>query len=298
MKQTLSVQSLIESIRQWIAHPKIKAIAFRLAALSLVVAVIAIIYHNPELILRADPISVGVVLLIGVPATVLANTIEVQKLATLLGGQLSFRQAFQLNIIGSAANLLPIPGATVVRIGAMKVQGVHARRTFVASLILVGVWLALCFLLAGLAAVFHRHVLLGSGLVAFGFLGIVAAIVISYILYRAPAAFSCLMMSKCALVLSDGFRLFFCLAAVGHTPDLLQVAGLLPSSVLGSAVSIVPAGLGVREGIGAALAPILSLDAGAVLVAMTLNRILGLMIVAPLAIQTARQTSDMKQLVD
>ena len=99
--------------------------------------------------------------------------------------------------------------------------------------------------------------------------------------WRTPLA---IIGIKTALTVVDAARLMLCLGALGVPAGFGQASALTVSGVLGSAVSIVPAGLGIREAVAAALAPVVALGAAAAFVAATLNRLLGLILLTPLAL--------------
>ncbi len=89
---------------------------------------------------------------------------------------------------------------------------------------------------------------------------------------------------KSALVLMDALRIFTCFLILGLDGTFGQASVLTVSSVLGAAVSIVPAGLGIREGAAALLAPFVALAAASAYLSTSLNRVIGLAIMAPVAL--------------
>ena len=85
------------------------------------------------------------------------------------------------------------------------------------------------------------------------------------------------------MVFIESVGLYLCFNAMGVIADFSQVSGLAVASVLGSAVSIVPAGLGVREGVSAALSPIVGLSAALGFMATFMNRLIGMSVIVPVA---------------
>ena len=94
-------------------------------------------------------------------------------------------------------------------------------------------------------------------------------------------------LAKTLMLLLDAVRIWLCFAAIGEATQFLQASVLTISAVVGSAVAIVPAGLGIRELVSAALAPIVALAPAATLLAMSLSRILGFVVVIPLSLVLA-----------
>lgn len=270
-------------ITHTVRRPRVKKAILVAAALLLLCAVLFAVAANPDLLLKADITAILIVLFLGVPASVLANVSEFQKFSNLLGRKFRYGDAFRITIVSSAANLLPIPGATLVRIAVLKSKHVSARSVMLATVLVAGAWLSITLLVTGVVGIGYVAPSVASTLVLAGVAGFAAASAYSVWAFRSLWAWIELALSKFVLVGCEAFRIYFCLVAVGGAPSLFQVASLLPSSVIGSAISLVPAGLGVREAVGALIAPLVSLDAAMVLVAMTLNRLLGLMIVAPAA---------------
>ena len=62
-----------------------------------------------------------------------------------------------------------------------------------------------------------------------------------------------LTVIKFGLVLIDSTRIYLCLLILGVDGSFIQASVLSVSSVVGAAVSIVPAGLGIREAVAALL---------------------------------------------
>ncbi|MDN3720575.1 lysylphosphatidylglycerol synthase domain-containing protein [Roseibium salinum] len=91
-------------------------------------------------------------------------------------------------------------------------------------------------------------------------------------------------MIKIGLVLVDAMRLYFCFHALGPQVEFGQVSVLTVSGALGAAVSIVPAGLGIREAFAAVLGPAVGLTASSAYLATSLNRVFGLAMLSPIAL--------------
>ena len=90
-------------------------------------------------------------------------------------------------------------------------------------------------------------------------------------------------LTRFAMIANQSIRLLLCLLAIHVGSEFAQAAVLSVSAVVGSAVALVPAGLGIREGVAAALSPVIGLAAAAGFLATFINRLLGLAVLAPLA---------------
>jgi uncharacterized membrane protein YbhN (UPF0104 family) len=75
-------------------------------------------------------------------------------------------------------------------------------------------------------------------------------------------------------------RLALAVAAIGSPVDLAQAVGLAVAPVAGSAIGILPGGLGVREAIAASIAALVDLPAAVGGAAAAVDRLLGLAVVA------------------
>ena len=192
------------------------------------------------------------------------------------------RGALEIAVVGTAANMLPLPGATLVRIVGLKASGAGAGDSVQATLFVASIWFGLAFLVAGLWMPPLQVPWVREGFLAFGAVASVVSLYWARCLsggLAVPIQVSCV---KLLLVLTDVVRMFVCLRALGVDSTLAQNAAFAVTSVVGNAASIVPAGLGVREGLSAVLAPLVGLTASAGFVAASLNRLLGMAIILPL----------------
>lgn len=260
-----------------------------LAAFGFVLGIYLSWRAQPDLL---DKLALGPLLYvigIGIPLTVLLNILEFQTSARLVYQHFSLGRSAEITIIGSVANMLPIPGGTMVRVAALKAGGASLGRGTSVTLLVSGLWIGISFLYSGLwlfglgVSDFHLGgLLVGSGLAA---LAICLALCLR--LSRDWSVIGKLVGIKVGLVVTDATRLFACLLAIGHMTGFAQASVLAVSGVLGAAVSIVPAGLGIREGAAALLAPIVLVSVPAAYLAASLNRITGLAIMAPVAMYLA-----------
>jgi uncharacterized membrane protein YbhN (UPF0104 family) len=127
-----------------------------------------------------------------------------------------------------------------------------------------------------------------TGFVAPAFIAIGALVLIGSILWWRKLdgsfrLFSWMFITKLLLVFTDSARIYLCFASLGVNASFAQVSGLAVAGVLGSAVSIVPAGLGIREGVSAAISPIVGLGAALGFIAAFINRLVGLSVLTPVA---------------
>lgn len=265
-------------------RPEAKRIILGIAALFLLIGTVVSLERNPEVLSNLDWRPLIFLVLVTVPATIALNAITFLLTGRLVGREFGVLAATEISIIGTAANLLPLPGGALVRVAALKAAGTGYGEGTKITLVVAGLWVGVAFLFAG-----GWMLRLGVGLVAVLFVAIgLAAWLSCFVLVvrrcrgvRLPLSLS---LVKVALVTLDATRMFLCLSALGPPPLFDQTAALAVAGVVGNAVSIVPAGLGVREGVSAGLAPLVGLGAGMTFLATALNRLLGLITVLPIAL--------------
>ena len=237
--------------------------------------------HQPQALERLNWGLIAIVVVIGVPITLVFNTFEFVLSARLIGQRIAFLQALEITTVGSAANLLPLPGGMGVRILGLKAAGATYKDSITTTLFVAFMWLGVSFTYAG-AWIY----LVAPGLTArlFLFTGLVIlapSLIIAIRMTREWRTPGLLLGVKVALVVADVFTVYLCLLAIGTGASFAQASAFAISGPLGSAVSIVPAGLGIREAVSAAVAPVVGLGAASGFLATALNRMLGYSVVIP-----------------
>lgn len=220
---------------------------------------------------------------IGVPLTLGLNAVEFRVLARLNRVQMPMVKALEVTVIGSAANMLPLPGSTIVRVAALKAAGSPLTRG-TSSTVLGGViWIAVAFSYAGVWMLGIETGFVAPAFIAIGVLVLIGSILWWHKLDGSFRLFAWMFITKFLLVFIDSARVYLCFASLGIHASFAQVSGLAVAGVLGSAVSIVPAGLGIREGVSAAISPIVGLGAALGFMASFINRLVGLSVIVPVA---------------
>ena len=240
--------------------------------------------------LRWRPLAVFVAF--AMPATMILNAIEFALSARLIGQSVTARQAFETTVIGTAANLLPIPGAAIVRIGTLKSSGATVTQGAYATAFTAIVFLGISSAYAGAWLLMLGLTGEGSALLIAGMGVLTVSCWIAWRLLHAPLPAIAIAANRFGLVLLDVMRTYLAFAALGETASFGQASILSLSTVLGASVAIIPAGLGIREGIAALMAPLIGLHSATTYLATSLSRIVGLIVVlatgAALAILTRR----------
>lgn len=208
--------------------------------------------------------------------TFLVNSLRTHTHSRIVGARLSFGDNAKISLFGSAMNMLPlvIPAGMIMRMSNFVQHGGQAGH--VAGVLGVNYLLVLASsLLLGFSMLTTtgieqlRWPLL---LICVMYIGTLLALIkLSDIEYG--LAISILEMIG---VIVDAVRIYVCFNILGFTVEIYQTAVLTVSAVLGSAVSIVPAGLGVRELVGAIISPLISVLPAQAFLAIALNRVFGM----------------------
>jgi uncharacterized membrane protein YbhN (UPF0104 family) len=201
----------------------------------------------------------------------------------------------QVSIMGSAANLLPVPGAVVVRLANLHKGGVRVTRGLNLTAIIGITWVGSACVLGGVAQLWS-HPGFGSAALAIGVsLMTVSLILLSRTLEpgtRLRGAVE-LLAIEAAFVLMQALRLFLVAAALRFDVSFDQATALVIAAVSAAAIGFLPAGLGAREGIAAILSPIVGIPAAVGLVITAVDRVINLVVLSVFAgivtIATRRQ---------
>lgn len=279
----ISILSRLKPIVQKFRTPYARKAILMIATIGLGIGLIWALKTSPDALVNARLGPLALVLLLIVPAITIVNAYEFRVSANLLGKEYSFIKALEVTIIGTATNLLPIPGATIVRVAALRSAGVNTSDGIQAILLVGVMWMGLTFLAGGLALLMDGNLLSGGGFTSIGFvMSLVTFIWLSIISVDSISTIK-LVLLKCAMIALDTFRILLCLDAISVKIDALKALVLTVSTIVGSAVSIVPAGLGVREWTQAVLAPLVGVAPADSFLSAVLVRVLGLIFVVPLA---------------
>lgn len=253
-----------------------------------VVAAVVAVRNLPDG--ELDPAWVGLVTVgvLGPLVTVALNGAEFQVQGLLLGQVVGFARAVRISVIGTAANLLPIPGSALVRTQALATTGEGYLRATSSTLLVALVWLGA---VAGLAALLYG-VASSAWLAAVG-LGVIAAALCGtgYVLVRrlaprhgTPRVFSMLLAVELATAAVGAARFYLMIRYLGLDATAGQAIALTLAGVVASATGIFPAGIGIREALAGAISPLVGLSASVGVVAAAVDRVAGLAVLAVLTL--------------
>jgi uncharacterized membrane protein YbhN (UPF0104 family) len=210
------------------------------------------------------------------PLSTAANAAEFAATAVIVGERVRPAEALRVAVISSAANLLPLPGAVAVRTHRLRKAAGYRRALAVTAA--AGIcWLGTALLFAGVADL----VAAGRGASAVAVAAGSAGLVVSAAMIR-DRRWWWVLASEVGQVAVGAARLGLAVAALDVSVGVRQSLGLAVAPVAGSALGILPGGLGVREAIAATIAALVDLPAAVGGAAAAVDRVLGLVVVAAL----------------
>ena len=264
-------------------NPNLKRIILLLAVALFIGGIALSIHHQPDIFSNLDWRPLVVLMAFAVPINILLNALEFRLSARLINRSVGFGKAIEITVIGSAANMLPLPGAALTRLVGLKAAGGSYREGAAVTGLIALLWLGVALTVAGAAIALLDDDLLGPLFIAAGIIVMFVALAAMVRISRDwPLSFLTATV-KVLFVALDATRLYLCLIGLGIDANYLQASAFVVAGVVGSAVSIVPAGFGIREAVSAALAPVVGLAASVGFLAASLNRLLGMLVMLPLA---------------
>lgn len=266
-----------------LVSPRVQRVLLGVAAVFLLVGLVLSINQHPEVLADIAWPYLLFVVVVSFPLGLALVVVEFMVSARMIRKTISIRYALFTVICGSAANMLPLPGGFMARMAGLKSVGARYRDGACATLLTNLAWLALALLWSGawLASIEAGALSLLS--LALGVLLCGLCWLLVKWLDARPLDVLILFAARLGLIANQSVRLLLCLLAVHFAADYAQASVLSLSGVIGSAVSLVPAGFGIREGAAAALGPVIGLTAAAGFLAAFVNRLLDLAVLAPLA---------------
>lgn len=226
--------------------------------------------------------------LVGVPLTLLTSTLEYTTSARMLGHRSPLVPALRLTVVSTAANLLPLPGAFLVRVHGLRSMGSGYGKALGSTAVVGIVWIGVSAVLAGALLVPAGSLIAAAALLVVGvpLLGLAHVWLrrsVSDVAERRRIAGILVLVEVLAVLMNAG-RLVLILIGLNVDASLNQTLVLAVSSSLAAAAGILPGGFGLRELIAAALAPLVGLPAAAGFVAPAINRVMGIVILAPVTL--------------
>jgi uncharacterized membrane protein YbhN (UPF0104 family) len=270
---THSIEHGAVALREWSSR-HVRVLAIAAALLFIALSVIGIraysrLHLHPDLWLLAPAAVFGALLL------TFLNAGEYWCGAVLARHHPSAVESITVSIAGSAANLLPVPGAVIVRNYAMVSGGATVAGALGGTVVVALAWVGVTAVVLG-AIVLATDLVLGIVLSAVG-LAMVVAVVLA-VRRRLPGregtiVWSTLLGVELVTVGVEIGRYWLVLAALGAHPTLLRTVPLVGANVVAAASIVFPGGLGIREALAGGFAAAANLPAAVGIAASALDRL-------------------------
>lgn len=212
-----------------------------------------------------------------VVVSLVINAAEFSVASHLLGRRVPHAGAFHVSVLSSAANILPIPGAVVVKARALRQQGQTYRSSLSITAAVGVMWVALAFVVAGGLQMLQGTFGVGTASLAVGIAGLAFTwVLLAAALGRVRALRASLPVGviEAVSVVSAAVRIWIVLAALGYPAPITDATALALAAIVASAIGIFPGGLGIRELLSAGIAGLVGLDPAVGLVVSAVDRIL------------------------
>jgi uncharacterized membrane protein YbhN (UPF0104 family) len=220
-----------------------------------------------------------------VPVIVVLNALEFRLMAHFAHHHPPVLEIVQITVMGSAANLLPMPGAVMVRLANLRKAGVRVTSGLNLTAIIGLAWLGTAGVLGGAVQIWSHPAFALSALAIGATLLTIGMLMLARVLEpgaRAAGALE-LLAIECAFILMQALRLFLVAAALRFDVSFAQTTTLAIATVAAAAIGFLPSGLGAREGIAAVLAPIVGFPAAVGLVITAVDRLVSLVVLSMFA---------------
>ena len=221
----------------------------------------------------------AIVGLVGVPLTLVLNAAEYQVTAAILGYRVPFVPALRIGVLATAANMLPIPGAVLVRARAIRKLGASYGKVALSTGIVATCFIGTVCLLAGGVLVASGQLGVGWPLAGAGLLLLVFALA-TLVAERGPRQGVRLLFAAGAratgAILVKAVRLYLILVALGYEAGVTQALTLTLAAVVVTALGFFPGGLGAAEVLSAALSPLVGLSPAVGFVASAVDRLISM----------------------
>ena len=221
--------------------------------------------------------------LVGMPANIVLNAAEFHIIGRFVNQRVPAARAVKVTVLGSAANLLPIPGSTLVRVQALVADKARYRDAIAASIAVGVLSVGANLILAGLAQAQRAPATVVLGLVGAGVaVTAIALAAVATVRSHAPTA----RLSWAAFGIEvlyasvSAVRLWVILLALGLEVPLASAFALAATGSLATAVGFFPAGLGIREALIGAISPLVGLPLAAGLAGAVVERLFWFVVLA------------------
>ncbi|MEM9466031.1 MAG: lysylphosphatidylglycerol synthase domain-containing protein [Actinomycetota bacterium] len=292
--------SALRSLLERRARPIPDRIRRPILALTTVGLVVAAVWAWRSADLAASDLRWAPILglaLLAAPLSLLLKAAEFAVAARIAGQRPSRRLATETAVVSSAANLLPLPGSLLVTVQTLAERGATYGGAVAASAVPGIAWIGATGVVGGIAIAVEGSAVLAATVIAMGAVALLGAG--AMFLATAPASgrvplAAAVLAVEIAWLATSGLRFVLAASAIGLDLTFTQALVLSVAGAASVAIGFVPGGLGVREGLIAALSPLIGLDVDQGLVLGVIDRVvwLGFLGLAAVALTLTRRSAE------
>lgn len=230
--------------------------------------------------------------LIAVPLTAVVNGWEYATSARLVGEHVDLLSAMRITVVATALNYLPGHGGALFRVQTLQRRGADYRQSGAATLVMALVWIAIAAIASGIllyerAPTPEMWVVTALGVGAMGLAGLILLVERRDAGDRMRWAGLVAGVEGTSIAVT-ALRLYLVMYAASVPTSLSAALVLTLAVVLGSVAGLMPGGLGIREVLAGAFAPLVGLSPALGFLVIGIDRVLGLLGHAPLTIYLLR----------
>lgn len=231
--------------------------------------------------IRWTPVALSFV--VAGPASIAMKAVGFVVSARLVDQHPSASRSIRVAIVSSAANILPLPGSLLVTVRSLAQDGSTYGQAIAASAVPGLSWIAFAGLVGGVAIGIEGTLWLSVLVVGIGLAATIAAGVV-FSRVAPPDGRGLLLLQLIAAqagwLLVSALRLGLAMNALGLDFQPARALALSVAGAATTAIGFVPGGLGVREGLIAALAPLVGLPVDTGVLIGTIDRVVWLAFLA------------------
>lgn len=253
-------------------------------AISVFISCIVLVFNktdiSPEVFLSFEMLPVVFFTLVAIIINCHIN-LEIFRTS---GALVSFRHAARVTVISSASSLIPLAGPTLAKFAYLKKLKVGNREGGRLLIIAVGVNVITTLAIGALGFFSVYQIFRFQSLAVLVLLVLLLLLVIGYFTSYKHVYLIRLGLGNLLMVIVEVIRLFLIFKAINFSIEIDKIVGLQVSNLATLGASVVPGGLGLKEGAASILGVLMSTDPKMVFLAYAVNRIVGFCVVLLLAL--------------
>jgi hypothetical protein len=221
--------------------------------------------------------------LVGMALNLLFNALEFDVTARFVGHRVRLGRALHVTILGSAANLLPLPGGALVRTQALTAEGARYRHTLTTAAVIGLMSVGAQFLLVGVANVAEAS--LGVVVLLIGIGLAVLAVSVGVLRTAADTAkaarFGCYMLAvEIAYAAVAAVRMWLIFKGLGIEVSLPATFAISGVGSIATAIGFFPGALGVKELLTGLVGPLVGVSVAVGVTGAVVSRLFGFAVLA------------------